>query len=91
MGQRGYAIIIEPGVSDREWDTITCVHCTKVVFLTPGRDPTDDCGGFCMKCMKHICGPCADKGVCSPAIKKIEEYEKKMAARRALLSSMGLT
>lgn len=58
-----------------ERDTFTCSHCQRVVLVTPRCDPAD-LGGFCRMCMKHLCGPCADEGNCTPFEKKLERYER---------------
>ncbi len=74
----GYAVIVEPGVPTREWDTITCAHCQRIVRVKA--DP----GGFCRQCMKPTCGPCADKGTCTPFEKRLVAYEKRMRFRASL-------
>lgn len=87
---QGYAIIVDPDAPVREFDTITCAHCQRIVFLKPGPgqrgfDPGDpacpspdhDPGGFCRMCMQPVCGPCADTGVCSPFEKKLQEMERR--------------
>lgn len=81
----GYAITTEPGKRDVEEDTFTCNHCNAVVFLKPMQDPSE-MGGFCRMCMKHICGPCADKLGCDPFEKKLERME----SRDRLLRSLGV-
>lgn len=67
-----------------ECDTFTCTHCNTVVFVRPKTDPAS-LGGFCRLCYKHICGPCADKGVCTPFEKKLEEVEARDRLRRSIL------
>ena len=73
--------------SDRvvEVDTFSCAHCNKVVFVPPKADPSL-VGGFCMMCMKHICGPCTDDGRCIPLERRLEQNE----ARGRALRSYGL-
>ncbi len=69
------------GGTKSEADIQTCTHCQKVIKL---QDWKDD-GGFCGRCMKPICGPCADRMLtygCEPFIKQIEsalesEYRRK--------------
>jgi len=68
----GYAIWTYPDGKNVEQDSFTCVHCNQVVFIKPQAD----LGGFCIKCMKNVCGPCADLGVCHPFEKKVEAMEK---------------
>ena len=76
----GYAIWTDPELPTIEKDSFTCVHCNSVVFVAPGTDPTID-NGFCIKCMKHICGPCADHGECVPWERQMEEFEAKVRTR----------
>ena len=74
----GYAIWASPDadIAVVEKDTFTCVHCNTVVAVLPmGKG---DQGGFCMRCMKNICGPCADLGRCQPFEKWLEAVEKKI-------------
>lgn len=80
----GYAIVTDPSAPDQEFDTITCAHDQRVVFLK--RDP----GGWCLKCMKAICGPCADRGVCTPFEKALEAFEKRDMRKRHLFAAAGL-
>jgi len=91
---QGYASWVGP--EGAECDTFTCAHCNKVVFVAllrvvaegatqtilvlPKRDP-NDCGGFCLKCMNHLCGPCADKDACTPWEKELEKRERAITAR----------
>jgi len=71
--------IVDPAAPvAREWDTITCYHCNKIVRVK--KDP----GGFCRICMKALCGPCADLGKCTPFEAKLEAYEKRMRFRTSL-------
>jgi hypothetical protein len=81
----GYAIIVEPGKADVEMDTFTCAHDNRVVFVRAGQDPSE-LGGFCRICMKHICGPCADLGSCTPYEREMEKAE----ARDRFLRAVGL-
>lgn len=80
----GYAILTSPG-GVREWDTFTCCHCNCVVTI-PNRAKAEDCGGFCRRCMKATCGPCADKGTCTPFEKQLEAAER----RDRLLRQIGV-
>lgn len=72
---QGYAIWTDPGAPTIEADTFTCIHCNSIVFVDAKTDPSN-LGGFCLKCMKHICAACADKGACAPWEKQLEEMEK---------------
>lgn len=93
----GYALVTQPVGSDQEADTFTCCHCNSVVILAKVSAPAvgsvvfenkqaEDLGGFCMRCMKNICGPCADTGICTP----YEERLRKAEARERALLSYGL-
>lgn len=99
LRSQGYAIIVDPDAPVREFDTITCAHCQRIVFLKPGParqgfdagDPKNPCpdhdpGGFCRQCMQPTCGPCADAGVCTPFEKKLLQMER----RDQLLRSIGV-
>lgn len=74
----GYAVISDPDNGIIEHDTITCAHCSRVVFVKR------DLGGFCRVCMKSVCGPCADRGRCDPFEKKLERAERRQALWRAM-------
>ena len=73
----GYAFIFDPGVDVfngiREYDTFSCVHCNKVVFVKPRCDPAD-AGGFCTCCGDHICKDCVGKP-CDHLQKKLARME----------------
>lgn len=75
---QGYATIVGPDAPIKEWDTITCKHCQRVVFVR--KDP----GGFCRCCMAPVCGPCADNGSCAPFEKRLEEFERAAIRGRIL-------
>lgn len=83
----GYAVWTGDDVVER--DTFTCSHCQFVTVVAPGADPAS-CGGFCRLCMKLICGPCADKGECSPFMKRCEQMEEEHLQRRQLSRALGL-
>jgi len=88
----GYATIVDPNVNGgrpMEASTVFCCHCQMIVFLhslSTGKRDENDIGGFCFKCMKPTCGPCADKGVCVPFERKIEQAE----ARGRMLAAIGV-
>ncbi len=75
----GYMVILDPSAPTpvKEWDTITCCHCQQIVRVKA--DP----GGFCLRCMKGICGTCADKD-CTPFEKWLEAQEERARFRRQL-------
>jgi len=64
--------------------TITCCHCNAVTIIEQGAR-AEDCGGFCLRCMKPTCKGCAGKG-CVPFERDLERQE----ARARLLASMEL-
>lgn len=87
----GYAVAVAPdGSKPIECDTITCAHCNSVVLLHK-LSPTAgaDLGGYCRQCMANICGPCADRGYCSPFLKRIERAESLQYRRNQLLKAGG--
>jgi hypothetical protein len=81
----GFGIIVEPDRPTIEFDTVTCAHCNCFFRVKPREDPTN-AGGFCRQCMDYLCGPCADKGTCTPFEKQVEEME----ARDRFMRSAGL-
>lgn len=81
---QGYVTIVDPDSPLFECDTFTCAHCQRIVKVPP-RAAASDCGGWCGRCAKPVCGPCADKG-CTPWEKQMERME----ARDRLLRSVGL-
>ena len=82
---QGYATLVGPASPALEADTFTCGHCQYVVHVRPLADAADS-GGLCKCCMKLICGPCVDKGTCTPWEKTFE----KMEARDRFLKSAGI-
>ena len=75
---QGYATISDPDAARTiEMDTYTCHHCNSVHHLHNHLGQRLDPGGFCMACMKQICGPCADTGHCDPYSKKMDRVEGK--------------
>lgn len=81
---RSYLVITSPDAPIREMDTFTCAHCQRIVPITPRCAPSD-AGGWCARCAKCVCGPCADRGRCDPFEKKLERAER----RSETLRSMG--
>lgn len=64
-----------------EHDIQCCPHCQAVIKL----DVWKDDGGWCGKCRKPICGPCAERALtegCVPFIARLER-EWKMAGKLA--------
>lgn len=87
----GVGIITDPDAhGPQEMDTFTCAHCQTIVFLhNPDGTRKADQGGFCIKCFKPVCGPCADLGRCTPIEKRIEQREREANDRRRFLGSIG--
>jgi hypothetical protein len=97
---RGYALVVEPGVPTREWDTVTCSHCQRVVFTKPGSASTvyllpkagqpgqfrEEPGAFCRVCMKPVCLACDRHGGCTPWERRMERME----ARDRFLRAVGV-
>lgn len=89
---QGYLTIVAPESRAVERDTCQCGHCGKVIVVKPGtattiyliprRDGTwiEDAGAGCSVCMRPVCLPCHDVGVCMPWEKRLEIEE---AAARA--------
>jgi len=82
----GYAIVTRDDGHVREYKTATCSHCSKIIIFGAGQDE----GGFCMRCMKLICGPCADAGRCVPFEEKLAREEALDIRRRQLSKVLGL-
>lgn len=61
----------------------TCCHCNTVVIV-PQRAAAEDCGGFCLRCMKPICKRCTAAGVCVPFERQLEQYEARMRLRKQM-------
>lgn len=82
-----------------EYDTLTCGHCQRIVFVKPGSAGTiylvvdraattfrEEPGAFCRVCMRPVCLPCHDVGRCTPWEQKIEASE----ARERFLQAAGI-
>jgi hypothetical protein len=84
---QGYATIIPAEGRVIEYDTVSCAHCQRIVFvkprtlsrvyLFPQMDGTflEEPGAGCLKCGKPICLRCCDVGTCTPAEKMLEFME----------------
>ena len=79
----GYLTITDPDRPLVEVDTLLCNHCQRIVPVPPKADPSV-LGGFCRACMKHICGPCTDRGVCVTWERQMEIMERREALVRAM-------
>lgn len=94
---QGYATVTGD-FSIKEFDTISCGHCNRVVMVKPGTGSTvylfpqligpmkEEAGASCRVCMTAVCLKCHDLGSCLPLERKIEEME----ARGRMWESMGL-
>ena len=85
----GYLLITDPVAAQSvERDTISCGHCNRVVEVKAGSSSTvflrwsrsqqryqEEPGAFCRCCMKPVCLPCHDIGVCMPLEKWLEQQE----------------
>lgn len=99
MEARGYAIITDPdaraGVA-AEWDTITCIHCQRIIRVKAGTASTvyllwkpaenrwvEEPGAMCALCNRPVCLHCHDLGACpGPWEKQMEVLERIERARR---------
>ena len=95
---RGYATFLDPTAATpaREYDTVTCGHCQRVIFLKPGTGgsvyllprPTPDqpypetMGAFCGSCQTPVCLPCHADGRCTPFERQLEAMEARGRLRR---------
>ena len=82
----------------QEMDSVQCCHCQRHIFVKPGTSCTvylipdrtnigqytEEPGAWCRNCMKPVCLPCHDLGVCDPYLKKLERSERGTELRDAL-------
>lgn len=94
----GYVTIVDPGASGvarvTEYDSVTCGHCSRVIFVKPGTisrvylfpqlDGTvkEEPGAGCLKCAQPVCLRCHQVGTCRPVEKWMDQLEQ--AGRRRL-------
>jgi hypothetical protein len=83
----GYAIVTRDDGKILEFKTATCCHCQKIIVFGA---PMQDEGGICYRCMKPVCGTCADSGKCEPFERKLLEEETKAIRRRSLERILGI-
>lgn len=95
---QGYGVITGPSTL-REYDSITCGHCQRVVFVKPGSASTtyllpgnhpdqpwrEEPGAGCRVCMRAVCLACHDLGRCTPFELRIEAMEGRRRAIEAVL------
>jgi hypothetical protein len=72
-----------------ERDTVTCVHCSAVVFVKPGTGVTvyllpdgrgqwrEEAGAWCRLCHGPVCLRCHSHGRCLPLERRLELMERK--------------
>lgn len=87
----GYATIVDPDAPLVERDTVTCCHCSRIVFTKPGSASTvyliqryrsglwrwmEEPGAACWHCQKPVCLPCHDRGDCLPLERWLEQVEQ---------------
>ena len=85
----GYATIISPEQPVVEFDSVQCAHCQYITLIQSRNDIAEKLG-FCLMCMQHLCGPCADLGTCTPFEKQIEAEEKACYQREQFAKIAGL-
>jgi len=81
-----------------EYDTTTCGHCQRVIFVKPATACTtylivdratnrfrEEPGAFCRVCMQAVCLTCHADGRCTPWERRIEAME----ARGRFLQQVG--
>lgn len=94
---KGYAVIVSPAQPVREFDSITCGHCQRVVFVKAGSASTvyliptrplgsyrEEPGASCRCCMRAVCLACHAKGTCTPWEQALERSEARDRLRRAV-------
>ncbi len=83
----GVAQLLDPELPGGELiqKTYTCGHCNSIKIIPVGKQIEEVSGG-CYNCWRLICVPCAEKGVCTPFLRQVEEAEE----RGYRLQRMGL-
>lgn len=71
----GYLTIRGEHAKAAEVDTITCCHCQRIVPLNKLDGTKLPPPAFCLQCMAPQCSTCAEKGECSPFLRKVEAVE----------------
>ena len=97
MQRHGYATIVEPDQRTKEFDTVGCGHCQRVIFVKPGTAATvyliprlnqpwgEHPGAFCRICIRAVCLKCHSIGSCTPFERRLERAEARdRFVRRAL-------
>ena len=71
-GPAGHFLIVRPGDTNREGETLQCVHCGKHWIREPGSGRRR---GFCLKCHGVTCGGQECVAVCLPFEARIDLEE----------------
>jgi hypothetical protein len=93
---QGYATIVDPDAPIQEYDSCSCGHCQRVIFVkprsastvyllpteVPGRF-TEESGAFCRLCMRPVCLACHARGNCVPWERMLEASEARGRLLRA--------
>jgi hypothetical protein len=76
-----------------EADTAQCRHCDRHFVVAVGTQGAPENAGWCGRCAHVICGRCAQEMAetlrCRPFELRLEQYEARMAARRAMEHALG--
>lgn len=80
----GYATQHVDGVLVEEQDTVTCGHCSGIVYVPPGNLDT----WSCRACDSHICESCARELAKTLKCVTIEERLQAMERSDALMRSL---
>lgn len=73
----------------KEADIVSCPHCQALIELALWKED----GGFCGKCNKPVCGPCADRMAtkgCAPFVKLIEDHLDKVYRQQQNAKVLGI-
>jgi hypothetical protein len=60
-----------------KYDTATCHHCQRIMFIAVGTDANEF---FCFSCFAPICGPCKQQDRNRPTNKACSHLERRLAA-----------
>lgn len=85
----GLATWTFPAAKAIERETVRCEHCGRH-WYSRGTDGTRDLGGHCRICWSSICTPCADRGGCTPLLRRIEKMEARDRERRRFFEGLGI-
>lgn len=92
----GYVTITDPDRPLVEYDTVTCCHCGRLIFLKPGTAQTtylvpdnqglwkEEAGAGCWSCQKPVCLACEALGTCMPLERRLEQMEGRRLTGRLI-------